>query len=151
MASFYEPRACSLIPEGSAAMSVVRSGRGRPFHSSFLPGLRNFRGARAEVLAAWRQGNLCARDEGVADGVPPEALPSFAHAGAADRVVAELDQDGFAFAADPADESFFNRRKGTFPRVRYRLQIVMRRGRVCLRKEYRRQTLLRKGLRPWFW
>ena len=70
------------------------------------------------------------------DAVTPVEIPSVAELGPGDRVLAEIDQDGFAFAEHPADEPFFNRRTEKFPRLRYRLHVVLYRGRVCVRKQF---------------
>jgi hypothetical protein len=51
-------------------------------------------------------------------------------------VLAEIDQDGFAFAVHPADVPFFNRREEKLPRIRYHLHIVLHRGYVCVRKQF---------------
>lgn len=72
----------------------------------------------------------------VPDAVTPSDIPSVAELGPGDRVLAELDQDGFAFAIHPADVPFFNRRSEKMPRLRYRLHVVLRRGYVCVRKRF---------------
>jgi hypothetical protein len=72
----------------------------------------------------------------VPDAVTPHEIPSVAELGPGDRVLAEIDQDGFAFAEHPADVPFFNRRAERFPRLRYRLDIVLYRGHVCVRKRF---------------
>ncbi|AUX29733.1 MULTISPECIES: hypothetical protein [Sorangium] len=72
----------------------------------------------------------------VPDAVTPSDIPSVAELGPGDRVLAELDQDGFAFALHPADVPFFNRRSEKMPRLRYRLHVVLRRGYVCVRKRF---------------
>ncbi|MGK3996407.1 hypothetical protein [Sorangium sp. So ce1024] len=72
----------------------------------------------------------------VPDAVTPSEIPSVAELGPGDRVLAELDQDGFAFAVHPADVPFFNRRSQKMPRLRYRIHVVLRRGYVCVRKRF---------------
>ncbi|WP_437678738.1 hypothetical protein [Sorangium sp. So ce131] len=72
----------------------------------------------------------------VPDAVTPGDIPSVAELGPGDRVLAEIDQDGFAFALHPADVAFFNRRNQKMPRMRYRLHIVLRGGYVCVRKRF---------------
>ncbi|KYF52163.1 hypothetical protein BE08_24430 [Sorangium cellulosum] len=72
----------------------------------------------------------------VPDAVTPSEIPSVAELGPGDRVLAELDQDGFAFALHPADVPFFNRRSQKMPRLRYRIHVVLRRGYVCVRKRF---------------
>jgi tRNA A-37 threonylcarbamoyl transferase component Bud32 len=61
-------------------------------------------------------------------------------------VLAEIDQDGFAFAVDPRDAPFFERRKRRAPRQLNQLDIVLLEGRVCVRKRYRS---FRAGARDW--
>lgn len=83
-------------------------------------------------------------------GAPPpvddaprvDEIPSVAELGAGDRVLAEIDQDGFAFAVHPADEPFFNRRPEKLRKRRYELDIVLHRGAVCVRKSFVRQDEL---------
>jgi serine/threonine protein kinase len=77
-------------------------------------------------------------------------VPSIVAGKAYDRVLAELDQDGFAFAIDPLDAEFFRGRVKKLPRARHRLEIVLHRGTVCLRKEFLAQPL-RLGLKQWLW
>ncbi len=72
----------------------------------------------------------------VPDAVTPSEIPSVAELGPGDRVLAELDQDGFAFALHPADVAFFNRREKKMPRLRYKLHVVLHRGYVCVRKRF---------------
>jgi hypothetical protein len=63
-----------------------------------------------------------------------------------DRVLAEIDQDGFAFAADPADALLFNRRTLRVPRQQNLVDVVLLDGRVCVRKRFRS---FRIGARRW--
>ena len=63
-----------------------------------------------------------------------------------DRVLAEIDQDGFAFAKDPVDAPFFNRRARRSDRQQNLIDIALLDGRVCIRKRVRG---LRFGARLW--
>lgn len=74
----------------------------------------------------------------------PELIPSIAAGDRNDRDLAEIDQDGFLFAADERDRSLFNNRARVAPR-RHRMQIVFREGVVCVRKS--RVWQQRDGLR----
>lgn len=91
---------------------------------------------QAEILAALARRRLADDPPPVPDAVTPPEIPSVAELGPGDRVLAEIDQDGFTFAVHPADEPFFNRRAQRFPRLRYRLHVVLYRGRVCVRKQF---------------
>jgi hypothetical protein len=91
---------------------------------------------RIEVVQALLQGRLAENPLPVPDAVTPGEIPSVAELGPGDRVLAELDQDGFAFAVHPADAPFFNRRAEKFPRLRYGLHIVLHKGYVCVRKRF---------------
>jgi hypothetical protein len=84
------------------------------------------------------------------DALPPQTVPSLADGGRPDRVLARLDQDGFAFATDPRDAALFPGRPQELPRKRYRLEIVLHGGAVCVRKQFVRQSL-RTGARNWWW
>ncbi|RMH38124.1 MAG: hypothetical protein D6689_20055 [Deltaproteobacteria bacterium] len=98
--------------------------------------------ATAEVVRARLQGALRRPRPPVPDAARPEDIPSVAIAGAHDRVLAEIDQDGFAFAVHPADEPYFNRRADRLRKRRYELHVVLHRGAVCVRKSFRRQDEL---------
>ncbi|XXY46698.1 hypothetical protein WME91_42525 [Sorangium sp. So ce269] len=92
--------------------------------------------ARLETVRALLARRLDENPLPVPDAVTPSEIPSVAELGPGDRVLAELDQDGFAFAIHPADIAFFNRRSEKMPRLRYRLHIVLHRGYVCVRKRF---------------
>ncbi|WP_437289415.1 hypothetical protein [Sorangium sp. So ce406] len=92
--------------------------------------------ARIETVRALLTRRLDENPLPVPDAVTPSDIPSVAELGPGDRVLAELDQDGFAFAIHPADVPFFNRRSEKMPRLRYRLHVVLRRGYVCVRKRF---------------
>jgi hypothetical protein len=111
-------------------------------------GLPNLIAARAEVLAALREGDGVLTDAAPCeDTLPASAIPSLAKSGLLeDRVLAEIDHDGFAFAADPADKAFFNRREERHARHHNLLDIVLLDGRVCVRKRFRRA---RFGVKRW--
>ncbi|WP_245677961.1 hypothetical protein [Chondromyces crocatus] len=91
---------------------------------------------QAETLMALARRRLNDDPPPVPDAVTPQEIPSVAELGPGDRDLAEIDQDGFTFALHPADEPFFNRRTEKFPRLRYRLHVVLYRGRVCVRKQF---------------
>jgi hypothetical protein len=91
---------------------------------------------RLETVAALARRRLADDPPPVPDAVTPSEVPSVAELGPGNRTLAEIDQDGFAFAAHPSDEPFFNRRAEKFPRLRYRLHVVLYRGRVCVRKQF---------------
>ncbi len=113
-----------------------------------VDGLINLWHARGEVRAA---GAGAMREApAVADEVSPAEVPSVARQGAADRVLAEIDHDGFAFAVAPEDEAYFNRRAEKHPRQQHLLDVVLRGGRVCVRKRFRRprRDAVRFGDRP---
>ena len=111
-------------------------------------GLVNLWHARAEVRATGVAG---LRDApAVPDEVSPAEVPSVARLGSGDRVLAEIDHDGFAFARAPEDEPFFNRRAEKHPRQQHLLDVVLHGGRVCVRKRFRRprRDAVRFGDRP---
>jgi hypothetical protein len=68
-------------------------------------GLLNLIRARAEVMAALRGGEI-SPEAGLDDALPIDAIPSVAAGRSENRVLAEIDQDGFAFAVDPLDEAY---------------------------------------------
>jgi hypothetical protein len=73
-------------------------------------------------------------------------VPSVHAGNREDRVLAEIDQDGFTFAVDPRDEPFFNRRREKVPRQQNLVDVVLLEGRVCIRKRFRG---FRPGARRW--
>lgn len=91
---------------------------------------------RLETVQAVLQRRLDESPLPVPDALTPDDIPSVAELGPSDRVLAEIDQDGFAFAVHPADVAFFNRREEKLPRIRYHLHIVLHRGHVCVRKQF---------------
>jgi hypothetical protein len=90
--------------------------------------------SRAEVNQALRQGNLDRALEDIPDCLSPSRIPSVQIKGISERSFAEVDQDGFAFAVDPLDKAFFDRRDRKQPRWRYHVEIVLHKGKVTLRK-----------------
>jgi hypothetical protein len=103
--------------------------------------------ARAEVESAlWACAGRLPEAAAPADALPPSAIPSVARGAQEDRVLAEIDQDGFAFARDPADAPFFNQRSRRSHRQQNLIDIALVEGRVCVRKRVRG---LRLGARLW--
>jgi hypothetical protein len=86
--------------------------------------------------------------------VTPAELPSVAAQGAGDRLIAEIDHDGFAFPAAAEDASAFPSRTERLARVGNLVDVVLLGGRVAIRKRFRPPgvaTLLsgRVGSRDW--
>ena len=108
-------------------------------------GPQNLLRARAEVMSAIQSGAL-AQARPLDDGLPPAAVPSIAAGGLDDRVLAEIDQDGFTFATDPRDEGYFNRRARQVPRQQNLVDVTLLDGRICVRKRFRG---FRFGARRW--
>ncbi len=124
-AGFFEPLVRSLAGDG--AVNLVR--------------------AKAEVRAALRSGGgTVPAAPLIEDALPPGSIPSVAAGGRHDRVLAEIDQDGFAFAIDRTDEPFFNRRAQRAPRQQNLVDIALVGGHVCIRKRIRSY---RMGARRW--
>lgn len=121
----------------------------RHLASALDPVVKRF-AAGSEVSRFLRSGESSRDWSFSPDAVTAAQIPSVALRGTADRVLAEIDQDGFAFAIDPADESFFNRRATKLPRKKkyYPLTIVLREGLVCVRKQFRRPQI-QAGARKW--
>jgi hypothetical protein len=110
-------------------------------------GLLNLIKARAEVAAAVRAaGGGVPSAPALDDGLPAGSIPSVRAGQSEDRVLAEIDQDGYAFAVHPRDEPFFNRRERFVPRQQNLVDIVLLDGRVCVRKRFRG---FRPGARRW--
>ena len=68
------------------------------------------------------------------DTLAAALIPSVVLGDCRNRVLAEIDQDGFAFAVDQRDARFFNTKASMTPRRHHRIQIVLRGGAVYLRK-----------------
>ena len=110
-------------------------------------GLANLLRVRAEVSSALSVNGAAVLSTGpLADALPAENVPSVAAGKCYDRVLAEIDQDGFAFAIDPMDAPFFERRARRVPRALNLLDIVLLEGRICIRKRYRNY---RNGALQW--
>jgi len=106
--------------------------------------------ANFETLRALARRELATPPPPVADAALADEIPSVAEIGRGDRVLAEIDQDGFAFAVHPADEPYFNRRSEKLPKRRYHLHVVLHRGAVCVRKRFAGQDpLASRGVRFW--
>lgn len=90
--------------------------------------------ARAEVMWA-RVTRRIDPNLRSSDLLPPMMIPSIAQGNSGDRDLAEIDQDGFAFAVDERDARFFYARAKMVPRRHHRLQIILSGGVVCVRKQ----------------
>lgn len=101
--------------------------------------------ARAEVVRALGAGAMT-QARPLDDALPVAAIPTIAAGGTEDRVLAEIDQDGFAFATDPRDEGYFNRRTLRVPRQQNLVDVTLLEGRICVRKRLRGY---RFGARRW--
>jgi hypothetical protein len=103
--------------------------------------------AQAELDAVlWASAGAIPDSPPVGDALPPAEVPSVARGSLEDRVLAEVDQDGFAFALDPVDVQYFNRRAHRSPRQQNLIDVALIDGRVCIRKRVRG---LRFGARRW--
>ena len=91
---------------------------------------------RREVRTALAQTNNVFPSVTVADALDPSQVPSVALHRTRNDVLAQVDQDGFAFAVDPADAPLFNRRDRKLQRNKHQLDIVVYDGRVCIRKRF---------------
>lgn len=100
-------------------------------------GAANLLQARAEVISALRaSGGAVPQADPLDDAVRPASIPSVAAGRLEDRVLAEIDQDGFSFAVDPLDEPHFNRRAYRVERQQNKVEVVLLEGRVCIRKRF---------------
>ena len=114
-------------------------------------GLINLLTARAEVESRIRNaGGVVPAAPPLDDAVRPDSIPSVARGRRHDRLLAEIDQDGFAFAEDPIDRPYFDRRARRRQRPQNALHIALVDGRVCVRKQFRplRLDAKRWGTRP---
>lgn len=93
---------------------------------------------RAETYAALLRRTIPTLSAPPPDALRPYEIPSVKELGAGDRVLAEIDQDGYAFAEHPADEPLFNRREKRIARLRYGLRILLRKGEVVVEKRFNR-------------
>jgi hypothetical protein len=95
---------------------------------------------RLEVLEAVARRSIPVTSAPPADALRPPDLPSSKELGDADRIVAEIDQDGYAFAVHPADTAVFNRRAEKLGRLRYGIRVVLRQGEIVVEKRFTRGT-----------
>ena len=99
-----------------------------------LPLISLYLAARTEVLYARLTGTLRGSGPQSPDRLPPQEIPSVALGELQDRVLGEIDQEGFIFARDPRDATFFNRRSWKIPRRHRPLVLVLRHGIICVEK-----------------
>jgi hypothetical protein len=116
-----------------------------------LAGFRKLVIARREVQRSLADLNLGSLEPSASDFLTPRDVPSVAETDLHDRVLARIDQDGFAFAVDSRDQSLFPGRDRELPRKRYGIDIVLRGGMVCVRKRFGQQSIGKTGLRNWWW
>ena len=90
--------------------------------------------ARLEVSYALLTDNITNDAIPFDDSLPTWLIPTVRLGNLGDRVLAEIDQDGFIFAVDSRDEALFNTRSTMVPRRHHRINIVLTRGSVRLRK-----------------
>lgn len=83
------------------------------------------------------------------DSVRPSNIPSVRAGNWGDRVLADIDQDGFRFARSPLDRSFFDRRSISLPRKRNLLRISLRGGHLCVEKQFLPIHGTGRGTRFW--
>jgi len=93
--------------------------------------------ARAEVLAMTDGGRRVPNAPDLDDALDPRSLPSAARYGLGNRMLAEIDEEGFAFAVNAEDRPVFNKRDKNRPRPIHKLEVVLHDGRVCVRKRFR--------------
>ncbi len=107
--------------------------------------------ARRIARRALRLGELGALRNDGPDSLLLSEVPSIDRLGMGDRVLAEIDQDGFAFAVDPADIPVFNRRERKMPRLRHLIDVVLHDGVICVRKRFRRAPPGMGSMSALFW
>ncbi len=128
----FKPAAIPFTSERTATRSeLVAPAPARPleiFLRRFTgEGTFNLLRAKSEVDAAMRDGlGTVPAAPALDDALPPEIIPSVSAGWRQDRVLAEIDQDGFAFALDPMDEPFFNRRPQKTARQQNKVDIAHR-------------------------
>jgi hypothetical protein len=89
--------------------------------------------ARLEVLYSQMTRRIASSSDHD-DMLPLSLVPSFALGDCNDRILAEVDQDGFVFATDQRDAILFNTKGAMSWRKHHRIQIVLRGSMVFLRK-----------------
>jgi len=97
------------------------------------------------LLARWEVLKAClsqqtAEENVCGDLLPASLIPSVAMGNCRDRVLADIDQDGFIFALDELDARLFNSRQTMVPRRHHRVQIVLTKGFVRIRKSVLRKA-----------
>src|SRR4051812_29619377 len=119
------PTSTRMAPKPASLALLSDSGEPSPVEVSLSPrpanpieawvrraageGPLNLIRARGEVLASLRSSSGEVPAAGpLDDALPPSAIPSVAAGCFDDRVLAEVDQDGFAFATSPTDVPFFD-------------------------------------------
>lgn len=88
--------------------------------------------ARAEVLL--RSSSLRKAMPASPDELPAAALCSVRRGDTSDRRIAEVDQQGYIFALDPVDQPQFHTSSVKEPRRHSEILVILREGRVCVRK-----------------
>ncbi len=115
-----------------------------------LGGLIRLVAARVMVGRAVSRGEVGGGGVANPDALDPAHVPSVSGGSGGDRVLAEIDQDGYLFATDPRDVLFFNGRERKLPRRRWRVEVVLRGGVVLLRKRHvRGRSSGSLGVRLW--
>jgi hypothetical protein len=110
-------------------------------------GVVNLLRAKAEVdEALWSCAGAIPSAPPIDDALPAAHVPSVMRGSTEDRVLAEIDQDGFAFALDPLDAQLFNQRPRGFRRQQNLIDVALLDGRVCVRKRVRGPRI---GARQW--
>lgn len=89
-------------------------------------------------------------EEGSPDTLRLNELPSISDEGEGDRILAEIDQDGFLFAVHEKDVPFFNRRNQKLRKHRYQVHVTIKHGVICVSKQFSRPPLS-NGLNALFW
>src|SRR5437764_8463258 len=121
--------ATAFVPSGFTAR------RSHFFERLVGNGFANLLRVRAEVDSALSVNGASVLSRGpLADALRPESIPSVKAGKWHDRVLAEIDQDGFSFAVDPQDAPFFDKRGQRHRRHVNLLDIVLLGGHGCVRK-----------------
>ena len=90
--------------------------------------------ARIEVSYALFTGKLREGPLPGPDQLPTELVPSVVNGNRSDRILADIDQNGYIFAAAECDQTLFNRSSERVPRRHRKVQVVLRDGLILLRK-----------------
>lgn len=115
-----------------------------------MSSLQQYFHARSVVARALSAG-LHTREAELPDSIPICIIPSLAGRAAGDAIIAEIDQDGFAFPMQRIDSVLFSSREQKLPRYRHQLHVVLRNNRLCVRKRFSRPSLSSGGIRLWLW